>query len=95
MANEELSGEASAPFRGQLAIATELGINLDAGGQQVQDSRPERLKRSLEGLLKRLKVEAVDLYCLEIARKGSTTSFHLVFPGGYPRCHALQGISGK
>jgi len=60
--NEELVGEALAPFRGQVAIATKFGIKLDSSGQQVQDSRPERIKQSLEGSLKRLKVDAVDLY---------------------------------
>jgi aryl-alcohol dehydrogenase-like predicted oxidoreductase len=43
-------------------IATKFGIKLDPGGQQVQDSRPERIKQSLEGSLKRLRVEAIDLY---------------------------------
>ena len=60
--NEELLGEALAPFRGQVVIATKFGIKLDPSGQQVQDSRPERIRQSLEGSLKRLKVEAVDLY---------------------------------
>jgi aryl-alcohol dehydrogenase-like predicted oxidoreductase len=60
--NEELLGEALAPFRGQVVIATKFGIRLDSSGQQVQDSRPERIKQSLEGSLKRLKVEAIDLY---------------------------------
>ena len=60
--NEELVGEALAPFRGRIAIATKFGIKLDPGGQQVQDSRPERIRQSLEGSLKRLKVDAIDLY---------------------------------
>jgi len=60
--NEELLGEALAPFRGQVVIATKFGIKLDANGQQVQDSRPERIKKSLDGSLKRLRVEAIDLY---------------------------------
>ena len=37
--NEELVGEALAPFRGQVVIATKFGIRVDAGGQQMQDSR--------------------------------------------------------
>jgi aryl-alcohol dehydrogenase-like predicted oxidoreductase len=61
-ANEELVGEALAPFRGKVAIATKFGIKLDASGQQVQDSRPERIRQSIEGSLKRLKVDAIDLY---------------------------------
>jgi aryl-alcohol dehydrogenase-like predicted oxidoreductase len=60
--NEDLLGEALAPFRGQVAIATKFGIKLDPSGQQVQGSRPERIRQSLEGSLKRLKVDAIDLY---------------------------------
>jgi aryl-alcohol dehydrogenase-like predicted oxidoreductase len=60
--NEELVGEALAPFRGQVAIATKFGIKIDPSGQQVQDSRPEGIRESLEGSLKRLRVDAIDLY---------------------------------
>ncbi len=60
--NEELVGEALALFRGHVAIATKFGIKLDASGQQVQDSRPERIRQSIEGSLKRLKVDTIDLY---------------------------------
>src|SRR3989441_1125943 len=60
--NEEIVGEALGPFRGQVVIATKFGIGLDAGGQQVQDSRPERIKQSIEGSLKRLRTDVVDLY---------------------------------
>jgi aryl-alcohol dehydrogenase-like predicted oxidoreductase len=61
-ANEELVGEALAPFRRQVILATKFGIKMDASGQQVQDSRPERIRESLEGSLKRLKVDTIDLY---------------------------------
>jgi aryl-alcohol dehydrogenase-like predicted oxidoreductase len=61
-ANEELVGEALAPFREQVVIATKFGIKIDPSGQQVVDSRPERIKQSAEGSLKRLKVDAIDLY---------------------------------
>ncbi len=60
--NEELVGEALAPFHGKVAIATKFGIKMDPSGQQVQDSRPELIRRSLEGSLKRLRVDAIDLY---------------------------------
>ena len=60
--NEDLMGEALAPFRGRVAIATKFGIKIDANGQQVQDSRPERIRQSIEGSLKRLKVDTIDLY---------------------------------
>ena len=60
--NEELVGEALAPYRGNVVIATKFGIKMDLNGQQIQDSRPERIKQSAEGSLKRLKVDAIDLY---------------------------------
>jgi aryl-alcohol dehydrogenase-like predicted oxidoreductase len=60
--NEELVGEALAPFGGQVAIATKFGIKIDPSGQQVVDSRPERIKQSAEASLKRLRVETIDLY---------------------------------
>jgi aryl-alcohol dehydrogenase-like predicted oxidoreductase len=60
--NEELVGEALAPFRGKVVIASKFGIKHDASGQQFQDSRPEGIKQSLEGSLKRLRVDTIDLY---------------------------------
>jgi aryl-alcohol dehydrogenase-like predicted oxidoreductase len=60
--NEELVGEALAPFRGKVVIATKFGIKIDPSGQQLVDSRPERIKQSADGSLKRLKVDAIDLY---------------------------------
>ncbi len=60
--NEELVGEALAPFRGEVAIATKFGIKMSADYKQVQDSRPEGIRQSLEGSLKRLRVDAIDLY---------------------------------
>ena len=59
--NEELVGEALAPFRGEVKIATKFGIQV-VDGKQLQDSRPEVIRQSVEGALKRLKVEAIDLY---------------------------------
>ncbi|TSC34223.1 aldo/keto reductase [Corallococcus sp. Z5C101001] len=61
--NEELVGDAVAPFRAQVAIATKFGFKFDANGQQVgTDSRPEHIKQVAEAALKRLKVEAIDLF---------------------------------
>jgi len=62
--NEELVGEALAPFRGQVVIATKFGFKLDpsAGKQAGLDSRPEHIKQVAEGSLKRLRVEAIDLF---------------------------------
>lgn len=60
--NEELVGEALAPVRDQVVIATKFGIKIDPNGKQVTDSRPEHIRQSIEGSLKRLKVETIDLY---------------------------------
>src|SRR5881296_3487823 len=59
--NEELVGEALAPVRAQVVIATKFGIKSE-NGQRVQDSRPERIKQSVEGSLKRLRTDVIDLY---------------------------------
>src|SRR6184192_1587840 len=60
--NEELVGEALAPVRSQVVIATKFGLRIDPSGQQVADSRPEFIRESTEGSLERLKVDAIDLY---------------------------------
>jgi aryl-alcohol dehydrogenase-like predicted oxidoreductase len=61
--NEELVGEALAPFRGKVVIATKFGFKLDpaTGRQAGLDSRPEHIKEVAEASLKRLKVDAIDL----------------------------------
>src|SRR5256886_13285824 len=59
--NEELVGEALAPFRGQVVIATKFGFDCDSGQQGGVTSQPERIKRVAEASLKRLKVETIDL----------------------------------
>lgn len=63
--NEELVGEALAPFRGQVTIATKFGFKLDPnGGPQWTglDSRPQHIKQVAEASLKRLNVDALDLF---------------------------------
>jgi aryl-alcohol dehydrogenase-like predicted oxidoreductase len=63
--NEELVGEALSPFRGKVAIATKFGFQLDPNGGTMWvglDSRPEHIKEVAEGSLKRLKVDAIDLF---------------------------------
>lgn len=61
--NEEIIGEALAAVRGQAVIATKFGFELGrSDGQQVIDSRPENIRTTTEGSLKRLKVDAIDLY---------------------------------
>jgi len=59
--NEELVGEALAPFRGQVVIATKFGFDCDSGKQGGVTSEPARIKRVVEASLKRLKVETIDL----------------------------------
>src|SRR5881396_2683025 len=60
--NEELVGEALAPFQDQVATATKFGFTFEAGGQRGLDSRPEHIKNVAEASLKRLKVDAIDLF---------------------------------
>ncbi len=61
--NEELVGEALAPFRGKVAIATKFGFKLDpnTGKQAGLDSRPKHIEEVAEASLKRLRVDAIDL----------------------------------
>jgi aryl-alcohol dehydrogenase-like predicted oxidoreductase len=61
--NEELVGEALAPFRGKVVIATKFGFKLDpnTGKQAGMDSRPEHIREVAEASLKRLRVEVIDL----------------------------------
>lgn len=61
--NEDLLGEALKPYRDQVVIATKCGIKM-ADGKQVLDARPEVIRESLEGSLKRLQTDYVDLYYL-------------------------------
>jgi aryl-alcohol dehydrogenase-like predicted oxidoreductase len=62
--NEELVGEALAPFRGKVAIATKFGFKLDpaTGKQAGLDSRPAHIKEVAEASLKRLKTDVIDLF---------------------------------
>ena len=60
--NEELVGEALAPFHGRVAIATKFGFKIEAGKQTGLDSRPEHIRDVAEASLKRLKVESIDLF---------------------------------
>ena len=61
--NEEVVGEAVAPFRDQVVIATKFGFQFGEGGKQVgTDSRPEHVKEVADASLKRLKTDCIDLY---------------------------------
>src|SRR3954468_1145216 len=57
--NEELVGEALAPIRNNVAVATKFGFNLEAGGL---NSEPEHIKTAVEGSLRRLRTDRIDLY---------------------------------
>ena len=63
--NEELVGEALAPFHGKVVVATKFGFDLSGSdnrpGAAGLNSRPEHIKQAVEGSLKRLKVDAIDL----------------------------------
>ncbi|KUL22118.1 aldo/keto reductase [Actinoplanes awajinensis] len=61
--NEELVGEALEPFRGQVVIATKFGFAIEEQGRQSGvDSRPENIRRVAEASLRRLRVDAIDLF---------------------------------
>jgi aryl-alcohol dehydrogenase-like predicted oxidoreductase len=65
LANEELVGEALAPFRDEVVIATKFGFapaTPEEAHWSALDSRPEHIKEAVEGSLRRLKVETIDLY---------------------------------
>ena len=61
--NEELVGKALEPVRDRVVIATKFGFNFDANGKQLPglNSRPDSIRRTVEGSLKRLRVETIDL----------------------------------
>ena len=61
-ANEELVGEALAPFRDRVVIATKFGFTFEPNGQRGLDSRPEHVKEVAEASLKRLKTDRIDLF---------------------------------
>src|SRR5580765_7329848 len=59
--NEELVGEAMAPFRDRVVIATKFGFDCDGGKQGPVNSQPEHIKKVVEASLKRLKISTIDL----------------------------------
>jgi aryl-alcohol dehydrogenase-like predicted oxidoreductase len=61
-ANEEVVGEALAPFRDKVVIATKFGFKIENGKQAGLDSRPEHIKAVAEASLKRLKTDVIDLF---------------------------------
>lgn len=59
--NEELVGEALAPYRGKVKIGSKFGLYYP-GGKQLEDARPERIRAAIEASLKRLKTDHIDIY---------------------------------
>src|SRR5204863_3521141 len=59
--NEELVGEALAPFRNEMVIATKFGFNIQDGKMIGVNSHPENIKKAVEGSLKRLRTGVIDL----------------------------------
>jgi aryl-alcohol dehydrogenase-like predicted oxidoreductase len=70
--NEEMVGEALQPFRDQVVIATKFGFDIVGGKQSGLNSRPEHIREVCDASLKRLRVEAIDLF-----RTGSTRKCRL------------------
>jgi aryl-alcohol dehydrogenase-like predicted oxidoreductase len=105
--NEELVGEALAPFRGQVIIATKFGFDLDPNfdprgmkGSPGLNSRPEHIKQAVEGSLKRLKVETIDLLYqhrvdTNVPIEGKVKYFGLSEAGVQTirRAHAVQPVT--
>jgi aryl-alcohol dehydrogenase-like predicted oxidoreductase len=60
--NEELVGEALEPYRGKVAIATKFGFDFKDGKQSGLNSRPDHIKEVAEASLKRLRIDAIDLF---------------------------------
>jgi aryl-alcohol dehydrogenase-like predicted oxidoreductase len=60
--NEELVGEALAPFRNQVVIATKFGFTFEPNGQRGLDSRPAHIREVADAALKRLNIDAIDLF---------------------------------
>jgi aryl-alcohol dehydrogenase-like predicted oxidoreductase len=60
--NEDLVGEAIKPFRDKVVLATKFGVHHSPEGKLITDSSPETIRKSIEGSLKRLQTDHVDLY---------------------------------
>lgn len=59
--NEELVGAALKPYRHQVVIATKFGISINENNQQILNSRPEHIRQAVEGSLRRLQTDVIDL----------------------------------
>lgn len=107
--NEELVGEALAPFRDKVIIASKFGFNIEAGGL---NSQPDHIRQALEGSLKRLQTDYIDLYyqhrvdpnvpiedvantVKELIKEGKIRHFGLSEAGAETirRAHAIQPVT--
>ena len=59
--SEEIVGEGLAPFKGKINIATKFGFDLSSGQRGGRNSKPDTIRKAVEGSLKRLKIETIDL----------------------------------
>ena len=104
--NEELVGEALAPFRDKVVIATKFGWEAnpaDGGKWNTLNSRPEHIKKVAEASLKRLKVDAIDLFyqhrvagaVKQLIQQGKVKHFGLSEAGAQTirRAHAVQPVT--
>jgi len=101
--NEELVGEALAPFRRQVVIATKFGFKIGPKGEQIGlDSRPEHIKEVADASLKRLKSDMIDLFYqhrvdpnVPIEEEAKVKHFGLSEPGveTIRRAHAVQPVT--
>ncbi len=64
--NEELVGEALKPIRDKVVISTKFGTHFDKNRQNVQDARPETIRREIESSLRKLRTDYIDLYYLHV-----------------------------
>ena len=90
--NEELVGEALAPFHGRVVIATKFGLKIDPSGQQVTDSRPEYIQHRVDP---GVQIEDVAAAVKDLIREGKVKHFGLSEAGVQTirRAHAVQPVT--
>jgi aryl-alcohol dehydrogenase-like predicted oxidoreductase len=91
-AREELVGEALAPVRDQVVIATKFGFAFDEQGRQIGlSSRPEHIKRAVDGSLRRLGVDTIDLgRCVTPAARPPSSRRYSALRGQIRSCAARE-----
>jgi aryl-alcohol dehydrogenase-like predicted oxidoreductase len=92
--NEELVGEALAPVRDQVVIATKLGWRIEDGKSVGLDSSPARIKQVADESLRRLGVETLDLFYQHMCQRARRYSALITVPAGSkPAADAVKRIS--